>query len=92
MSHASYPMFGCNHNCYYYLLLTSFVCLFVRSFVCVCALTIPSEVQTVQDVILSLMNHALTSNLSSGLILLDHLELRLNLLPLGFVTKLTAYW
>ena len=88
MLHASYPMPGRNCNCYYYLFLTSFV----RSFVYSYTLTTPSEVQAVQDVIYLLINHALTSNHSSGSILLDHLELRLDLLLLGFVTKPTAYW
>ena len=108
--HASHPMSGHNHNRYYYLFSTLFVCLFVRSFVyafvCLCvrsfvrafvcarsrALTIPSEVRAVQDVIHPLMNHAPTSDHSSGPIFLDHLELRLDLLPLGFVIKPTAYW
>ena len=99
-------MSGRNRNRYYYLFLTSFVRLFVRSFVRALvrscarsfvrsrsrALTIPSEVRAVQDVIHPLMNHAPTSDHSSGPILLDHLELRLDLLPLGFVTKPTAYW
>ena len=98
-------MSGRNRNRYYYLFLTSFVCLFVRSFisalVCLCvrlfvrsrsrALTILSEVQAVQDVIHPLMNHAPTSDHLSRPIFLDHLELRLDLLPLGFVTKPIAY-
>ena len=55
------------------------------------ALTIPSEVQAVQDVIHPLMNHTLTSDHLFGPMLLGHLELRLDLFPLGFVTKPTAY-
>ena len=84
---------GCNRTRYNYLLSASFVRLFsvVLSGLGI-ALTIPSEVQAVQDGIHPLMNYALTSDHSSGPILLDHLELRLDLLPLGFITKPTAYW
>ena len=88
---------GCNRTRYNYLLLASFVCLFVCLSLVVLsglgiALTIPSEVRAVQDRILPLMNHALTFDYSSGPILLDHLELRLDLLSLSFITKPTAYW
>ena len=60
---------GYNYNDYYFLLSTSFG--HFR------ALTIFSKVQAVQDVIHSLMNHAFTSNHSSGQVyvnLLDGLE------------------
>ena len=69
------------------------ICLCMHLFVCSCsrALTIPSEVQTVQDVICPLINYASISDHSSGPIFLDHLKLRLDLLPLGFVIKPTAY-
>ena len=60
--------------------------------ICSCTLIIPSEVQVVQDVIHALINHALTSDHLSRPIFLDHLELRLDLLLLGFVIKLIAYW
>ena len=106
VSHSSHPMSGRIPKRYYYLFSTLFIRLFVRSFVralvCLCvrsfvwsrsrALTIPSEVQAVQDVIYPLINHAPTSDHSSGPILLDHQELRLYFLLLGFVTKPTAYW
>ena len=84
---------GRNHTRYNYLLSTLFVCSFLivlSSFGI--ALTIPSEVLAIQDGIHPLMNHALTSDHSSGPILLDYLELRLDLFPLGFVTKPTTYW
>ena len=83
---------GCNPTCYNYLLSTSFVRLFlvVLSGLGI-VLTIPSEVQAVQDGIHPLMNHVPISDHSSGSILLDHPELRLDLLPLGFITKPTAY-
>ena len=56
-------MLGHNRTRYNYLLLTSFVCLFsvVLSGLGI-VLTIPSEVQAVQDGIHPLMNHALTSD------------------------------
>ena len=63
--HAFHPMSGHNCNRYYYLLLTSFVRLFVYLFVCACALIILSEVWEAQDVIHPLMNHALISDHSS---------------------------
>ena len=83
---------GRNRTYYNYLFLISFVCLFsvVLSGWGI-ALTIPSEVRAVQDGIHPLMNYALTSDHSSGPIFLDHLELRLDLLLLGFVTMPTAY-
>ena len=103
MSHASHPMSSRNRNRYYYLffnIVYSFVCVLVYLCACVLvcscvrsrALTIPFEVRAVQDVIHLLMNHVPTSNHLSGPILLDHLELRLDLLSLDFVTKPTAYW
>ena len=56
-------------------------------------LHIPFEVRAVQDVIHPLMNPALTSDHSSGPIRvnpLDHLELRLDLLPLHCYHKISA--
>ena len=53
--YAFHPMPSRNRN--YYLLWTLFIYF--------CALTIPSEVQAVQDVINPLINHALTSDHSS---------------------------
>ena len=83
---------GRNRTCYNSPLSASFVRLFsvVLSGLGI-ALTIPSEVRAVQDGIHPLMNHALTSDHSSGPIFLDHLELRLDLFLLGFVTKATTY-
>ena len=67
-----------NRTCYNYLLLTLFVCSLsmVLSGLGI-ALTIASEVRAVQDGIHFLINHALTSNHSSGPVrvnLLNHLE------------------
>ena len=76
-----------------YFSIVSFVRLesiFVKASNMTC-LAIPSEIQAVQDVIYPLINHAFTSDHLSGPILLGHLELRLDFLPLGFVTKPTAY-
>ena len=73
-------------RCLVVIVLVIIICfrhrLFVRSFSVVLsdlgiALTIPSEVRAVQDGIHPLMNHALTSNHSSGPVRvnpLDHLE------------------
>ena len=57
-----------------------------------CALTMPTEVQVVQDVIHPLINYTFTSDHSSGPIFLDHINLHLDLLLLGFVIKLITYW
>ena len=62
----SHPIPGYNRNHYYFLLLTSFDCFR--------ALTIPFEVQAIQDIIHSLMNHALTFDHSSGPVCVNPLD------------------
>ena len=73
------------------IVIVIIICFQYYSNICSCTLTILPKIQAVQDVILPLMNLALTSDLLSEPIFLDYLELHLDFLLLNFVTKPTAY-